>query len=143
MADKVAKKGNNVSVEYTGKLETGEIFDSSRGKPIEFEIGEGKVIKGFEYGIVGMKVGEEKEVKIKPEDGYGKRNDKYVKEVPRDTIPKEMELKKGMTLLFKKPDGMRIPSIVSEVGDKMVKIDFNHPLSGKTLTFKMKLIEIK
>jgi len=139
-----AKKGDTVAIEYTGKLETGETFDTSKGKPpLEFEIGTAKVIKGFEEGVIGMKVGEEKELKIKPEDGYGQRNDKYVKEVPKKTIPKELELKKGLILLFKRPDEKRIPATVTEIKDDIVIIDFNHPLAGKTLNFKVKLIEIK
>jgi len=144
MADKVVKKGDTVSVEYTGKLETGETFDSSKGKdPLEFEAGAGKVIKGFDEGIIGMKVGEEKELVIEAENAYGKRSDKYLKEVPRNTIPEKIQLKKGIILMFKREDGMRMPSTVTEVNDKTIKIDFNHPLAGKKLIFNIKIITIK
>ncbi len=139
-----AKKGDIVAVEYTGKLETGETFDTSKGKePLEFEIGTGAVIKGFDEGIVGMKPGQEKEITIKPSEAYGERNENYVKELPRESIPKDLELKEGMILIFKREDGMRIPATVKEIGTKFVKADFNHPLAGKTLKFTIKLVEIK
>jgi len=144
MADKTAKQGDTVSVEYEGRLETGELFDTSKGKdPLEFEIGSHKVIKGFEEGVVGMKISEEKEININPEDGYGNRNENYVKEVPKNSIPKSIELKQGMLFMFKREDGMSIPATVTEIKDDIVKVDFNHPLSGKKLKFKVKLVDIK
>ena len=144
MVEKTAKRGDNVSIEYTGKLETGETFDTSQGRgPLEFELGSGKVIKGFEEGIIGMKIGEEKEITIIPEDGYGHRNDAYIKDIPRDQVPKELELKKGLILMFKRPDGMSIPATIAEIEEKNIKVDFNHPLAGKTLKFTVKLVAIK
>jgi len=141
---KAAKKGNVVSIEYTGMLENGQIFDSSKGKsPLEFEIGSGTVIKGFDNGVSGMKVGEEKEINIEPKDGYGERNENYIKELPKTSVPKELDLKKGMLLIFKREDGMRMPAAVLEIDDKTVKVDFNHPLAGKKLKFTVKLIKIK
>lgn len=144
MTEEAVKQGDTVAVEYTGTLEDGKVFDSSVGKdPIEFTVGEHKVIKGFEDGLVGMKVGEEKEINIDPKDGYGERNDSYIKKVPRSSIPEKLELKKGMVLMFKREDDMRIPANVTEIGDEEVTIDFNHPLSGQKLIFKVKLIKIK
>ena len=144
MAVKTAQKGDTVSVEYTGTLETGETFDTSKGKePLQFEIGTNQVIKGFEEGVSGMKVGDEKNVKIMPSEGYGERNENYIKELPKSSVPKDLELKKGMLLIFKREDGMRIPGVVTEIKTDTIKVDFNHPLSGKTLNFKMKLVNIK
>ncbi len=144
MTIKTAKKGDTVSVEYAGKLETGETFDSSRGKdPLQFEIGANQVIKGFENGVDGMRIGDEKDVKIKPSEGYGERNENYVKELPKSSVPKDLELKTGMMLIFKREDGMRIPGIVAEIKKDTVKVDFNHPLSGKMLDFRIKLVGIK
>lgn len=140
---KTAKKGDKVSVEYTGTLETGEIFDSSKGKPpLEFEVGANVVIKGFDDGILGMKVGEEKEININPKEGYGERNEAYIKELPRTAVPKEVDLKKGMMLIFKREDGLRMPAMVVDIKEDTVVVDFNHPLSGKKLKFKVKLIKI-
>ncbi len=144
MAEKTAKKGDTVSVEYTGKLETGETFDTSKGRePLEFELGSGKVIKGFDEGIAGMKVGEEKEITIEPKDGYGERNENYIKDIPKKTVPESLELKKGLILMFKREDGMRIPATIAEVGEDIIKVDFNHPLAGKRLKFTVKLTAIK
>jgi len=141
---KTAQKGDTVAVEYTGKLETGETFDTSKGKPpLEFEIGKGMVIKGFDEGIIGMNVGEEKDITIAPEDGYGKRSEKYVKELPKKSVPNDLEIKEGLLLIFKREDGMRIPATVREIKDDTVKVDFNHPLAGKNLKFHVKLVEIK
>ncbi|HIH39546.1 TPA: peptidylprolyl isomerase [Candidatus Woesearchaeota archaeon] len=144
MAVKTAQKGYTVSVEYTGTLETGETFDSSKGKePLQFKIGANQVIKGFENGVAGMKVGDEKNVKIKPSEGYGERNENYIKEMPKASVPKDLELKTGMMLIFKREDGMRIPGVVTGIKTDTIKVDFNHPLSGKTLNFKIKLVDIK
>lgn len=141
MAEKIAKKGDLVLVDYTGKLETGETFDTSKnGKPLEFEIGAGKIIKGFDSAVVGMKVGEEKKITINPEDAYGKRSENYVKEIPKQAVPKDIELKKGHILMFKRDDGLNMPAVINEVKEKTLMIDFNHPLAGKKLNFEIKLV---
>ncbi len=144
MANKTAKKGDTVRVDYTGKLETGEVFDSSKGKePLEFELGSGKVIPGFDDGIIGMKEDQEKDITISPEKGYGNRSDNYIKEIPKNSVPEKIKLEKGMILLFKRQDGMTMPCTVNEIGKDTIKVDFNHPLAGKTLKFNVKLIHIK
>jgi peptidylprolyl isomerase len=138
------KKGNKVKVEYEGKLEDGTVFDASskHGKPLEFEAGSGKVIPGFDNALVGMKKGEEKEITIKPEEGYGKPNPEMVKKVPKEQFPKDKEIKPGMMLALGLPTGQQIPAKITEVGDKEVTLDMNHPLAGKTLKFKIKVIDI-
>lgn len=143
MAGKVAKKGDKVKVEYEGKLEDGTVFDSSKaqGKLLEFVLGSGQVVKGFDKAIEGMKVGQEKSFTLEPSEAYGDPNPKLVQKVPRDKLPKE-ELKPGMMLAVGLPTGQQLPAIIKKVEKDVVTIDFNHPLAGKTLKFKVKLAEI-
>lgn len=137
------KKGDKVKVEYTGTLDDGSVFDSTekQGKPLEFEVGSGMVIKGFEEAIVGMEKGQEKEIKLKPSEAYGDHNPKLIKTESKDKFPKDKELKPGMVLLVQLPQGP-LPITITEVTDKDITVDLNHPLAGKNLNFKIKLIEI-
>lgn len=139
------KKGQKVKVEYEGKLEDGTLFDSSEraGKPLEFTIGEKMVIPGFEKGICEMKKGEEKEIKIECKDAYGERREDLLKKVPREQLPKGQEPKKGMVLGLQSPDGRQFPAMITEVNDKDITIDLNHPLAGKVLIFKVKLVDVE
>ena len=138
------QKGNKVKVEYEGKFETGEVFDSSEkaGKPLEFEAGEGQVIPGFDNALIGMEKGEEKEVTIEAKDAYGERREELKQEVPKEKLPQEAELKPGMMLMVGTPDGKQMPVVITEITDKGAMIDFNHPLAGKKLIFKIKLVDI-
>jgi FKBP-type peptidyl-prolyl cis-trans isomerase 2 len=138
------KKGDKVKVEYTGKLDDGTVFDSSEkhGKPLEFEIGTGMIIPGFEKAVVEMKAGQEKEIKLKPEEGYGVPNPQLVKKIPREQLPKEQEPKEGMMLVLTLPNGHQVPSKIIKVDDKEVTLDLNHPLAGKNLNFKLKLVSV-
>ena len=138
------KKGDKVKVEYTGTLEDGTVFDSSEkhGHPLEFEIGTGQIIPGFENALVGMEKGQEKDIKIEPADGYGAPNPELVKKIARDRLPKEQELKPGLMIGVSLPTGQQIPAKIVTVTDKEVEIDLNHPLAGKTLLFKIKVAEI-
>lgn len=139
-------KGDTVKVDYEGKLEDGTVFDSSthgdHSHPLEVEVGAGKVIKGFDQALMGMKKGEEKEITLKPEEAYGQPNPELVKQFPRDKLPKEPDPKPGMMLMLQTPDGRQMPATIKEVGDSEVKIDMNHPLAGKTLIFKIKVLEV-
>ena len=138
------KEGDKIKVEYTGTFEDGTVFDSSEnyGKPLEFEIGKGMVVPGFEKAVIGMEKDEEKEITITPEDGYGQPNPQLVQKVPKEKLPKEQEPKEGMFLAINTPDGQKIPAQIKAVDDKEVTIDLNHPLAGKTLNFKIKIVEI-
>ena len=140
------KKGDQVKVDYEGRFESGEVFDSSshgdHSHPLEFECGAEQVIKGFDDAILGMNIGEEKEITISPEDAYGKTNEDLIKELPIDMLPKEQEPKEGMMLMMKAPSGQEFPVKITKVGKKSVTIDINHPMAGKTLIFKIKLLEI-
>ena len=137
------KNGDKVKVEYEGMLDDGTIFDSSKknGQPLEFIVGEGNVIKGFDNAVRGMKKGEEKKVKIKAKDAYGESNPQLIKKVPREQLPQKQEIKEGMVLVIGLPNGQRIPARIIEVLNKEITLDLNHPLAGKDLTFKIKVVE--
>ena len=134
-------KGDKVKVHYTGTLNDGSVFDSSEGRePLEFTIEENQVVAGFENNIKDMKLNEEKTFKIKPNDAYGEKIEELIKEIPRDKFPPEIEI--GGRLILKGPEGQRIPAEVIKIDDKNVTIDLNHPLAGKELTFKVKIVGI-
>jgi len=133
--------GKKVKIHYKGTFEDGTVFDSSEGKdPLEFTIGSKQVIPGFENAVKEMKKGEEKEITITPEDGYGKRNEDLVKKVPKKVFG-EHPIKEGITVGLESKDGHKLAAIVKEIGTDDVTLDMNHPLAGKTLKFKLNLIE--
>ena len=135
------KPGSKVKIHYTGSLSDGTVFDSSDGRdPLEFTIGEKEVIPGFEDAVLKMKLNEEKTITIQPKDAYGEKNEQLVREMPKDKFPPEM--KEGANLVLKSPTGQQIPAVVSQIKENAVVLDFNHPLAGKELTFKIKLMEI-
>ncbi len=138
-----AKKGDVVRVHYTGRLTGGEQFDSSIGRePLEFTVGGGQMIRGFDTGVEGMTVGEKKVINVAPEDGYGLRNDEAVIEFPIEQVPAEMKLEPGMQLTLQNQDGQPVPVVVAEVGEKFVLLDANHFLAGKEIIFDVELVEI-
>lgn len=137
------KKGDKVKIEYTGTLEDGTVFDSSKDRePLEFEVGSEKIIKGFDDAVMGMEKGEEKEITLKPEEAYGEPKDELIKKFPRDQVPTEQELKPGMMLALATPDGRQFPAKIVDLDDKELTLDLNHPLAGKTLKFNIKVVEI-
>ena len=139
----VVEKGSVVKVHYTGTLDSGEEFDSSEGKePITFEVGSGQIIPGFEKAVIGMKEGEEKDVHIKAEDAYGNPNPELVQKVPKNLVPENIELKEGVVLGMQAPTGQVLPAKVVKIEDDTVELDLNHPLAGKDLNFKIKVVEI-
>lgn len=138
-------KGCKVKVEYEGKLEDGQVFDSSEkhgGVPLEFVVGSGMVIPGFDSGVLGMKDGEEKEIKIDFKDAYGEPKAELKREIPKTSLPQDQEPKAGMGLMVQTPQG-QMPVRIDEVKDDVVVIDFNHPLAGKNLTFNVKVVGIE
>ena len=140
---KQVKSGDKVKVHYHGKLTNGETFDSSAGRePLEFEIGAGSVIKGFDEGVSGMKVGEKRTINIPVDEAYGQRSEDMLIEFPKDRFPKDMEIKEGMQLMMSNGTGQNIPVIVVEVKDDAVILDANHPLAGEDLIFDIELVEI-
>ena len=140
---RLAKKGDKVKVHYHGKLTNGETFDSSSGRePLEFEVGSGSVIKGFDEGVTGMQVGEKKTINIPVEEAYGPRSDDMLIEFPKDRLPQDMELEQGMQLMMSNGSGQNIPVTITEIQDDSVILDANHPLAGEDLVFDIELIEI-
>lgn len=137
--ENIIKKGSKVKVDYVGTLEDGTIFDASKkhGKLLEFEAGSGQVIKGFDDAVLGMKVGEEKEITLQPEEAYGSAKPELKKEVPRDQLPKDQEPKAGMILLIGLPNGQQLPARIIAVTKENATLDLNHPLAGKVLKFKI------
>ena len=138
-----AKKGDTVKVHYTGKLEDGTVFDSSiKRDPLQFTIGEGKLILGFEQAVVGMKPGESKTTKITADKAYGPHREEMLLEVNRNEFPEHLKPKVGEQLQVRQPNGQTIIVTVIDVSEANVKLDANHPLAGKDLTFDIQLIEI-
>lgn len=142
--DMTAKKGDKVKVDYVGTLDDGTVFDDSQkhGTPLEFEVGSGNVIKGFDEAVVGMKVGQERKVRIEPKDAYGDYNPKLIKEVPKERLPDFDKLKIGMMLAMHTNNGLQIPAKITKMDKESVTIDLNPPMAGKTLNFKIKLVDI-
>jgi len=139
-----AKNGDQVRVHYTGKLGDGQVFDSSRdGDPLEFTVGAGEVIPGFDEGVRGMQVGESKTIEIEPEDAYGPRRDALVTEVSREAAQFPVEPQVGMRFGLPLQDGSQIEVVVTEVTETHVTIDGNHPLAGEKLIFDVELMEKK
>jgi len=138
-----AKNGDVVKVHYTGKLTNGEQFDSSKGRdPLEFTVGAGQMIKGFDAAMPGMKVGEKKTINILPEDAYGEKDDQALIEFPKENIPKDMKLDVGMQLQLRNEAGQPFPVTVAEIKDDVLVLDANHSLAGKELVFDIELVEI-
>lgn len=138
---KVIQSGDTISVHYTGKLENGEIFDSSSGRrPLTFTVGTGQIIRGFDEAVVGMAVGETKTVTMAPEMAYGPRQVELIVDIPKDTVPEGMEIEKGMMIELIDPQGNKIPAEVFEILDEVVKMDLNHFLAGKTLVFDIEIV---
>jgi len=141
------EKGNKIKVDYEGRFENGEIFDSSHKHEghlhlLEFEVGSGQVIPGFDNEVIGLEIGDEKEFILKPEDAYGPVREELVKEIPKKNLPKGQEPRPGMMLMIKTQEGQQFPGRIIDLTENSVIIDLNHPLAGKTLIFKIKIVEI-
>ena len=138
-----AKSGDTVRIHYAGTLDDGTEFDSSAGRePLEFSLGGGQVIPGFDSAVTGMSVGDSKTVTIEPDDGYGPRHEQLVQQVPKSTLPEDIEPAVGMHLQSQTPDGQIMNLVVVEVAEESIILDANHPLSGQALTFAIELVEI-
>lgn len=138
-----AKSGDTVRIHYTGTLDDGTQFDSSDGRdPLEFTLGGGQVIPGFDSAVDGMAVGESKSVAIPPDEAYGQRHEQLVQQVPKTALPEDMEPAAGMQLQSQGPDGQVMNLVVTEVADDSITVDANHPLAGQALTFAIELVEI-
>ena len=140
----IIKTGDKVKIEYTGTLDDGTIFDSSvdHGNPLEFEVGGGQVIKGFDDAVLGMKENEEKQFSILPVDAYGEHDPTLVQKVPREVFPQDAELVPGLLFEAGLPTGEKVPATITEVQGEIISVDLNHPLAGKRLNFKIKVSAI-
>ena len=138
------KENNTVKVNYTGKLTDGQVFDSSEGKePVEFTLGQGQLIPGFEKGLIDMKVNEKKTITIAKEEAYGEINANLIQEVQKSELPQEMAPEVGMGLVSMSPDVQEFNLVVVEVKEESIVVDGNHPLAGKDLVFDLEVLEIK
>jgi peptidylprolyl isomerase len=138
-----AKQGDTVKVHYTGKLEDGTVFDSSVSRePLEFSIGTGSLIPGFEQAVIGMTPGESKTERIEAEQAYGQHREDMVLVVDRQQMPEDMQVGVGQQLQIRQQTGQTIPVVVTDVSDSQITLDANHPLAGEDLTFDIQLLEI-
>jgi peptidylprolyl isomerase len=138
-----AKNGDRVKIHYTGKLEDETVFDSSvEREPLEFTVGDGKIIPGFDKAVVGMNPGESKTVTISPDMAYGPHREDLVVDVERERVPNNLDLKVGGYVQIRQRDGGVIQAKVTDVSESKITLDANHPLAGKDLTFDIKLVEI-
>ncbi len=138
-----AKQGNSVKVHYHGTLSDGTVFDSTyEESPMDFTLGEGEIIPGFEEAVEGMDEGEKKSVTVEPDRAYGEYNDKGVVQVPRENLPEDIQPEEGMMLQLNTPEDQVVYVTVTEMDEENVTLDANHPLAGKTLNFDIELIQI-
>jgi len=137
------KDGDTVKVHYTGTLTDGTVFDTSAERePLEFTLGQGQLIPGFEKAVVGMNVGDSTEVEIPSDDAYGEAREDLVISVPKDQLPDDVEPQVGMQLQVNQQDGQPIPVRITDVGEENLTLDANHPLAGQDLKFEIELVEI-
>jgi peptidylprolyl isomerase len=137
------KSGDKIKVHYHGRLTSGETFDSSAGRqPLEFEVGSGMVIKGFDDGVMGMKVGEKKTINIPAVNAYGPKNPEMMIEFPKSQFPPHIEITVGTQLMMSNQSGQQFPVKITEIKDDVVILDANHHLAGEELIFDLELVEI-
>lgn len=139
-----AQKGNTVKVHYTGSLADGTVFDSSEGRdPLEFTVGDQKVIPGFEQAVVGMSAGDKKQEIIPAEKAYGLRRDDMILEIDRGQLPENIEPEVGLQLQMTTTNGQQLPVQITQLDGSKITLDANHPLAGKALVFDLELVEVK
>jgi peptidylprolyl isomerase len=133
-----------VQVHYTGKLQTGEVFDSSQGQePLTLKIGEGKIIPGFERALIGMEPGEKKSFDLPPDEAFGERRSELVHVIERTQVPPDLNLEVGMQLALEGKGQDPIPAQVVNLSESTVTLDTNHPLAGKEISFEVELVDIQ
>ncbi len=138
-----ARNGDTVHIHYTGRLDDGTVFDSSRDRdPLSFTLGQGQVIPGFEAAVTGMEVGESKTAEIPSGEAYGPRRPEMEVSMPRTQLPEGMNPEVGQMLQMQTPDGQPIPVRVTGTSEDSIELDANHPLAGKDLTFEIELVKV-
>lgn len=139
-----AKKGNSVKVHYTGKLKDGTVFDSSKDRePLEFTLGEGMMIAGFENAVVGMQPGDKKIAEMPVDEAYGQPREDMLIEIEKAQVPEDIKPEVGMQLSMSNAEGQPVPVKIAEVKDSTIILDANHPLAGQDLVFELELVEVK
>jgi len=137
------KEGDLVRVHYTGKLVNGEQFDSSAGRePLEFTVGAGQMIRGFDAALPGMNIGDKKTINIPAADAYGEKDPNAVIRFPKENVPADMKIEPGMQLTLSNQEGQPFPVVVTAVEDDVIVLDANHFLAGQELVFDIELVEI-
>ncbi len=140
---KQVEDGSTIKIHYTGRLDDGTVFDSSKERePLEFTMGSGGIIKGFEDAVRGMAVGEMKTIRIISGEAYGPYRDDLVMSINKAQLPPDIEAKQGVVLSLRHPNGRTIDALIAEVTAESVTLDANHPLAGEDLTFELELVEI-
>lgn len=138
------KQGDTVKVHYTGKLKDGSVFDTSENRePLEFKIGEGNMIPGFEQAVVGMGIGDKKTAEIPSDQAYGEKREDMIIAVPRENVPGDIQPEVGQQLAIQQQEGQQVPVTVTEVSEEKVVLDANHPLAGKDLVFDIEVVGVK
>lgn len=137
------ENGMTIKVHYTGSLDNGEVFDSSKDRePLEVTLGQGQLIKGFENALLGMSLNEQKTVTIPPEEAYGFRDKNAKKAFPKEQLPPDMDVEVGQTVALMSSQGQQIPATVVEVDENGITVDLNHPLAGENLTFELEVVDM-
>lgn len=138
------REGDIVQVHYVGRLQTGEVFDSSEGQdPLIVKIGDGKIISGFEQALIGMRQGEKKTFDLTPEQAFGHHREELVHEIDRKQVPPHLKLEVGMQIALETQGQEPIPAQVVELNESTVTLDTNHPLAGKSVTFEVDIVDIQ
>ena len=138
------KKNDKVKVQYVGTLANGSIFDkSTENEPLEFVVGSGQLIPGFEQAVLGMTLNEEKKILIKAEDAYGQKDDRLIKAFPLSSLPQDFKPQQGMVISLSDDAGRSIPATITDITPAAVTIDLNHPLVGEDLNFQIRIVGIE
>jgi peptidylprolyl isomerase len=136
------KAGDTISVNYTGRFEDGQVFDSSEGRePLKFTVGAGQLIRGFDDAVVGLNTGDKTTVTIEPKDGYGEHREDLIVEIPKANVPENFEVEVGKRVHLRDQSGRPVPAVVIELTDEVVRLDANHAMAGKTLIFDIEVVE--
>lgn len=137
------ENGMTIKVHYTGSLDNGEVFDSSKDRePLEVTLGQGQLIKGFENALLGMSLNEQKTVTIPPEEAYGFRDENALKSFPKEQLPPDLDVQVGQTVGLMSSQGQQIPATVVQVNEAGITVDLNHPLAGEPLTFELEVVQM-
>jgi peptidylprolyl isomerase len=136
--------GTIVTMEYTLRLDSGDVVDSSNGRdPLVFHFGQGQIIPGLERALAGLQSGDQREIRVAPEEAYGARETAAIQEIPLDRFPADIKPEVGMRLTVQGPQGEAMPFTIIAVSEKKATLDFNHPLAGEILNFSVTVRDVR